>query len=121
MILLTGSWDVILRSYKTLVRPLLEYCVQFWLPCYKKDIIKLERAQKRFTRMLLRLEALSYKERLDRLALLALEPRRLTGYAEQSLFRSYTGPQPQLFFRYIDDCIGATSCSHEELEQFIHF
>ncbi|XP_059504218.1 uncharacterized protein LOC125456532 [Stegostoma tigrinum] len=43
------------------------------------------------------------------------------GYVEQSLFRTYTGPKPHLFLRYIDDCIGATSCSPEELEQFIHF
>eukprot|EP00061_Rhincodon_typus_P001326 g14460.t1 len=41
------------------------------------------------------------------------------GYTEQSLFRSYIGPIPHLFLRYIDDCIGAASCSHEELEQFI--
>eukprot|EP00061_Rhincodon_typus_P016435 g44652.t1 len=42
-------------------------------------------------------------------------------YVEQSLFRSYTGPIPHLSLRYIDDCIRATSCSHDELEQFIHF
>eukprot|EP00061_Rhincodon_typus_P003410 g20017.t1 len=34
---------------------------------------------------------------------------------------SYTGPISLLFLRYIVDCIGATSCSHEELEQFIPF
>eukprot|EP00061_Rhincodon_typus_P001001 g13404.t1 len=43
------------------------------------------------------------------------------GYMEQSLFRSYTGPIPHIFLRYINDCIGAASCSHEELRQFIHF
>ena len=47
-----GSWDVLLKLYKTLVRPHLEYCVQFWSPYHRKDIIKLERVQKRFTRML---------------------------------------------------------------------
>eukprot|EP00061_Rhincodon_typus_P000781 g12737.t1 len=31
------------------------------------------------------------------------------GYMEQSLFRSYTGPIPHLFLRYINDCIGAAS------------
>eukprot|EP00061_Rhincodon_typus_P003986 g21483.t1 len=43
------------------------------------------------------------------------------GYMEQSLFRSYTGTIPHLFLRYINDCISAASCSHEELEQFINF
>eukprot|EP00061_Rhincodon_typus_P001678 g15430.t1 len=43
------------------------------------------------------------------------------GYVEQSLFGSYTGTIPHLFLRYIDDCISATSCSHEELKQFINF
>eukprot|EP00061_Rhincodon_typus_P005174 g24384.t1 len=46
-------------------RPLLEYCVLFWMPSYKKDIIKLERIQKRFTRMLLGMEYFSYNERLE--------------------------------------------------------
>eukprot|EP00061_Rhincodon_typus_P004937 g23769.t1 len=68
-----------LRLYRTLVRPLLEYCVQFRLPSYKKGIIKLERVQKRFIRTLLGMEALSYKERLVRLGLLSLECRKLRG------------------------------------------
>ena len=50
----------------------LEYCVQFWSPYYRKDIIKLERVQKRFTRMLPGLDGLSFKERLDRLGLLGV-------------------------------------------------
>eukprot|EP00061_Rhincodon_typus_P002072 g16543.t1 len=71
------SWEVMLRLYRTLVRLLLEYCVQFWTPSYRKITIKLERIQKKFTRMLLDMEGLSYKERLDRLGLLSLGHRRL--------------------------------------------
>eukprot|EP00061_Rhincodon_typus_P017000 g45495.t1 len=41
------SRDVLLRLFRMLVRPLLKYYVQFWLPCYKEDITKLERMQKR--------------------------------------------------------------------------
>ena len=61
------SCNVLLKLYKTLVRPHLEYCVQFWSSYYRKNIIKLEIVQRRFTRMLLGLDGLSYKERLDRL------------------------------------------------------
>ena len=52
---------------------------QFWSPYFRKDIIKLERVQKRFTRMLPGLDGLSYKERLDKLGLFSLERRRLRG------------------------------------------
>eukprot|EP00061_Rhincodon_typus_P004189 g21957.t1 len=63
------SWNVILRLYRMFVSPLLEYCIQFWLPCCRKNIIKLERVQKRFMRMLLGLEVLSYKDRLGHFSL----------------------------------------------------
>eukprot|EP00061_Rhincodon_typus_P002859 g18678.t1 len=42
-------------------------------------------------------------------------------HMEQSLFRCCTSSIPHLFLRHIDDCIGGTSCAHEELEQFINF
>eukprot|EP00061_Rhincodon_typus_P003714 g20784.t1 len=41
-------------------------------------------------------------------------------YMERSFFHC-SGTIPQLFLHYIDDCIGAVLCSHEELEQFINF
>eukprot|EP00061_Rhincodon_typus_P007217 g28688.t1 len=44
---------------------------------YRKDFVKLERVQKRFTRMLPGFEGMSYRERLKRLELYSLECKRL--------------------------------------------
>ena len=41
------------------------------------------------------------------------------GYVEHQFFNQYNGPKPELYGRYIDDCIGAISSSTEELNQFI--
>ena len=41
------------------------------------------------------------------------------GYIERQFFNQYNGPRSELYHRYIDDCVGATSSIRKELNQFI--
>ena len=70
---------VILPLYAALIRPQLEYCIQFWRPTNKGDLLALEGVQRRATRMIKEVRGLSYEKRLEVLRLYSLERRLRRG------------------------------------------
>jgi len=73
------SKEVVVRLYKALVRPVLEYCVQLWNPIYKGDINALEGVQRRALKMVNGFYRLSYTDRLIKTGLPSLSKRRVRG------------------------------------------
>ena len=74
-----NSICLIVSLYKAIVRPHLEHCIHAWRPCRKKYIAKLERIQRRATKMIPELRDLSNESRLLQCGLTTLEAKRLRG------------------------------------------
>ena len=58
------SRDVTLPLHSVLVRPHMENCIQMWSPQYRTDMDLLKCVQKRVTKMIQKMEHLSYEDRL---------------------------------------------------------
>ncbi|KAK4826998.1 hypothetical protein QYF61_013098 [Mycteria americana] len=78
--IISWSKQMIILLYTALVRPHLEYCVQFWALQFKKGVKVLECIQRRATKLVKGLEGMSCEERLRTLGLSSLEKRRLKGH-----------------------------------------
>ena len=93
--------QLIVPLYKAIVRPHLEYCIQTWRPYRKKDIDKLERIQRRATKMISELRDLSYESRLLQCGLTTLETRRLRGDQIEvfKIVNSYEDFDRNMFFK----------------------
>ena len=93
--------EIILRLYKSLVRPHLEYCIQAWRPHLVKDIEILEKVQKRATRMIKECAGKTYEERLQIVGLTTLECRRLRADLIEvfKILKGFEGIEEKLFFK----------------------
>ncbi|XP_076061759.1 uncharacterized protein LOC143037434 isoform X1 [Oratosquilla oratoria] len=73
------SPSLINKLYKSLVRPHLEYAVSVWSPNLIKDIDRLEKVQRRATKLIPNIKNKSYENRLKHMNLFSLKKRRLRG------------------------------------------
>ena len=71
--------EMILRLYKSLIRPVIEYGNIIWGPFYAMDQQAIEEVQHRATKIIPELRHYSYQERLQRLSLPSLVHRWLRG------------------------------------------
>ena len=71
--------EMFLELYLHLVRPLMEYAVQVWSPKLLKDVNKLEKVQRRATKLVPEISDLPYETRLQILGLPSLKERRIRG------------------------------------------
>ena len=62
---------IMLKLYKALVRPHLEYAIPVWRPYLRKDIVMMEKVQRRMTRMIPGMQNKTYEERLKELKLMS--------------------------------------------------
>lgn len=71
--------SLILKLYKSMVRPHLEYANNIWSPHLKRQSVSIERTQRRATKIISKLQNLPYETRLKKLSLPSLKFRRLRG------------------------------------------
>ena len=96
--------DVLIRLYKGLIRPRLEYGNVIWSPHLKRQSIAIEAIQRRATKLIGGMENLSYKERLQKLNLPSLKARRIRGDLIQcyKIFRGFDNLKIEDFFQLVE-------------------
>ena len=70
---------MMMKLYKSLIRPVIEYGNSVWGPGFKGDEEKVEKIQRRVTKMIRSLKHVPYQARLRQLGLPSLKYRRIRG------------------------------------------
>ena len=94
--------EILLTLYKSLVRPLLEYCCLVWNPTKVSEIQMVENVQRAFTRKIFGMCELNYWERLKSLKLMSLQRRRQR-YELIHVWKIYNNLVP--------NCVGMEFCT----------
>ena len=104
------SKEAMLILYKTLIRPHLDYCSQVWRPYLRKDVLLVERVQKRFTKMIDGCTKLKYENRLNKLKLTSMEDRHRRADMLQvyKVLHDRSGLFPKNFLK-LNDRLGRTN------------
>jgi ribonuclease P/MRP protein subunit RPP40 len=94
------SRNIIVKLYKSLIRPRLQYAIQAWRPHLKKDIDLIESVQRRVTRLVVGSKGKGYEDRLQMLGLKTLETRRIRGDLIEvfKILRGIDNVDERLFF-----------------------
>ena len=69
--------NFLIKLYKSIVRPHLEYANVIWHPMYKRQIKLIEKVQRRFTKIIPNIKDLTYNERLRVLGLPSIKYRQI--------------------------------------------
>jgi len=106
--------DVMVRLYKSLIRPHLEYSTSIWNPHYEKDKVLLEKVQRRFTRLFKDLRSREYDERLKIGGLWSLEERRHRSDLLElfKMVRGLSAIPLTSFFKLADRSAGSVTRGH---------
>jgi len=102
--LICRNQEVIVKLYKTFVRPTIESAGAAWFPWERQDVDSLEKVQRRATRMVPGIGKLNYEEHLIQCNLTTLERRRERGDMIDvfKMINGYTRVDVERFFKFAD-------------------